>query len=45
MVLTLNCVATLECFTDLNMPDNNACTPEKRVEGEGACSLTADSKS
>lgn len=45
MVLTLNCVATLEHFPDLNMPDNNACTPEKAVQGEGAGSLMTDSKS
>lgn len=45
MVLTLNCVATLECFIGLNIPDNNACTPEKAVQGEGAGSLMADSKS
>lgn len=45
MVLTLNCVATLECFTDLNIPDSNACTPEKPVQGEGAGSLMAGSKS
>lgn len=44
MVLTLNCVATLECFTDLNVPDNNACTAETPGEGEGS-SLMADPKS
>lgn len=39
MVLTLNCVATLECFTGLNVADNNDCTPEEPVQG------MADSKS
>lgn len=32
MVVTFNCVVTLECFTDLNISDNNACTSEKSTE-------------
>lgn len=39
-VVTLNHVATLEYFTDLNISDNNACTSEKCIESEEACSLS-----
>lgn len=28
----------IECFTDMNVADNNACTPEKPGEDKGACS-------